>query len=263
MRLIVEGASTIGSPMADVFAKAQEETDYIHAYDELLSPLLRYSLIEKKRSEHIFNVHRMVQAVQRDRIGQKCRRPFSFLHLSFVQRKRKGQKQCNWVERSVRAVYSTFPNPEYGNWDWCEDLLPHALACLQHSEKWHLQTEETALLFSRCGYYLRQCGLYTEAEPLYKQALEIRQKALPRGHPDIAQSFSNLAALYNNQGRYKEAEPLYKQALEIMIKALVLAHPTTQTVLNNYRAFMSKQRRGEEAEAFLRSLGVTPSGETQ
>jgi nephrocystin-3 len=63
-------------------------------------------------------------------------------------------------------------------------------------------------------------GRLTEAEPLFKRALDLYAKALPPGHPDVAQSVSNLAALYQMQGRLSEAEPLYKRALELRQKAL-------------------------------------------
>ncbi len=39
--------------------------------------------------------------------------------------------------------------------------------------------------------------------------MAIREKARGPGHPDVATSLNNLAALYQTQGRYGEAEPLY------------------------------------------------------
>jgi Flp pilus assembly protein TadD, contains TPR repeats len=91
-------------------------------------------------------------------------------------------------------------------------------------------------------------GEYAEAEPLYKQALEMRQAALPEGHPDIAASLNNLAALYKSQGRYEEAEPLYKQALEIDQKSLPPNHPNLAIDFNNLAELYRSQGRYEEAE---------------
>jgi len=67
------------------------------------------------------------------------------------------------------------------------------------------------------------------------QALAIRQKALPEGHPDIAVSLNDLAALYQNQGRFAEAETLFLQALEIYRKALPKAIPTSLRTLTIWR----------------------------
>ena len=66
-----------------------------------------------------------------------------------------------------------------------------------------------------------------EAEPLLKRALDIREKALGKDHPDTANSLNNLAELYNKQGKYVEAEPLYKRALDIREKELGKDHPST------------------------------------
>jgi tetratricopeptide (TPR) repeat protein len=46
-------------------------------------------------------------------------------------------------------------------------------------------------------------GQYAKAEPLFERALAIREKALSPEHPDLANSFNNLAALYDNQGQYE------------------------------------------------------------
>jgi tetratricopeptide (TPR) repeat protein len=74
---------------------------------------------------------------------------------------------------------------------------------------------------------------YARAEPLFKEALEIRRRALPAGHPDIAKSLNNLAGLHRDRGEYARAEPLYKQALEIDRRALPAGHPYVAVGLNN------------------------------
>src|SRR5262245_40263963 len=45
-------------------------------------------------------------------------------------------------------------------------------------------------------------GRYAEAEKLYRQALALRQEALPAGHPDLAQSLTNLAGNLHAQGKH-------------------------------------------------------------
>ena len=41
----------------------------------------------------------------------------------------------------------------------------------------------------------------------------MNRKLLAEGHPDVATSLNNLAALYKAQGHYAEAEPLYQRSL--------------------------------------------------
>ena len=58
-------------------------------------------------------------------------------------------------------------------------------------------------------------GQYAQAEPLYKRSLAIREKALGRGHPDVATSLENIADLYKKTGREKAAEAFEKRAAAI------------------------------------------------
>jgi tetratricopeptide (TPR) repeat protein len=95
-------------------------------------------------------------------------------------------------------------------------------------------------------------GRYTEAEPLFKRALEVREKALPAGHPGIAQSLNNLAELYRAQGRLSEAEPLFKRALEMREKALPAGHTDIAGSLNNLAELYRAQGRYAEAESLYK-----------
>jgi tetratricopeptide (TPR) repeat protein len=63
-------------------------------------------------------------------------------------------------------------------------------------------------------------GKYGEAEGLFQRALAIREKALGRDHPDVAQTLHNLALVYRSQGRHGEAEGLRQRVLAIKEKAL-------------------------------------------
>jgi len=77
---------------------------------------------------------------------------------------------------------------------------------------------------------------YADAEPLYQRSLAIREKALGPDHPNIAQSLTNLASLYNRQGRYAEAEPMYWRSLAKREKALDRDHPDLAFTLINLAA---------------------------
>ena len=93
---------------------------------------------------------------------------------------------------------------------------------------------------------------YEEAEPLFREALEIRRKALPAGHPDIAKSLNNLAMLLQKQNKLAEAEPLFREALEIYRKALPAGHPNIANCLNNLATLLQAQNKLAEAEPLFR-----------
>ena len=60
---------------------------------------------------------------------------------------------------------------------------------------------------------------------MLKRALEIREKELGSGHPDVAVSLEALGLLCTDQGKNAEAEPLLKRALSIYEKDLGADHP--------------------------------------
>jgi tetratricopeptide (TPR) repeat protein len=82
------------------------------------------------------------------------------------------------------------------------------------------ELEKQALALSTEGVQLHGRGQHAKATELFREALAIRQRLYPResypqGHPDLATSLNNLAALLHAQGDYARAEPLYREALQI------------------------------------------------
>lgn len=62
---------------------------------------------------------------------------------------------------------------------------------------------------------LFKAGKYDEATSLAKRALQIREKALAAGHPEIVSSLINLGELYVARRMYSEAEAYYQRVLTI------------------------------------------------
>ena len=95
---------------------------------------------------------------------------------------------------------------------------------------------------------LFEAGRYQEAIPLSQRALSIREKDLGPDHPDVAQSLSNLATLFQAKGQYADAEPLYRRALIIREKVLGPAHPQLATSLSNLAVMYASEGRFADAE---------------
>lgn len=53
----------------------------------------------------------------------------------------------------------------------------------------------------------------------YEAELAAREKALGPNHPDVAESLTNIAILYNQQMNFAKAQPLYERALHIYEQA--------------------------------------------
>jgi CHAT domain-containing protein len=89
------------------------------------------------------------------------------------------------------------------------------------------------------------------------QALQIREKALGKTHPDYATSLNNLALLYSSMGNYQKAEPLLVEALQIREKALGKAHPSYAASLNNLASLYERMHNYEKAEPmYLQAMQI-------
>lgn len=113
----------------------------------------------------------------------------------------------------------------------------------------------------------------------------MRENVLPADHPNLGQSYKNLAALYNDQKELKKAEPLYEKSLLIKTKvcssslsyvsrqqdARVRAHFTVQliafypqnygsdhphvvSILKNLASIYKKLQKWEKAASLYKQL---------
>jgi tetratricopeptide (TPR) repeat protein len=228
--VVEKGAAEISDALAKALAQAA-------IVNEVLSPLTDYSLITMDGDREEFLVHRLVQAVTREWLGET---------------------QRNWAERAVKAVNQAFPNPgDFNQWEFCERLAGHGTHLEQVIGKFGFEFAEAGRLLNQTGYYLRQRGWYAEAEPLYTRSLAIREKALGGEHLDTATSLNSLAVLYSEQGKYAEAEPLYKRSLAIREKALGREHPEIAGSLNNLASlYKAHGEYGKAEPLYKRSLAI-------
>src|ERR1044071_5812189 len=223
LELLENGGEELSELLA---AKLAELVDNPLALDELLSPLLRFSLIRRDDEKRTYSIHPLVQEVVRDGLSQ--------------------EDQEAWAERVVRVVNVAFPDPEFENWPVCDRFLPHALACAGLIKSWGMEFTEGGRLMNQVSSYLQDRAEYVQAEPLLRRALAIFEKALGSEHPYTATSLNNLALLFNTQGKHQEAEPLLRRALEIREKALGPEHPEAAESLNNLALFLKTRGRIEE-----------------
>jgi tetratricopeptide (TPR) repeat protein len=80
---------------------------------------------------------------------------------------------------------------------------------------------------------------------LYEKCLAISIKALGEDHPDVADTYTNTALVYDKQGRYEMALELYEKCLAISIKALGEDHPDVADTYTNTALVYDKQGRYE------------------
>ena len=207
----------------------QAVTDALR-FNELLEALLAFSMVKRLVHERLLSLHRLVQAVQMDRMAP--------------------DERWLWAQRVVYAVNALFPTDaiEVDAWPLCLRYLEQAQACDQLIEQYCLQLPEAADLLNRAGVYLREHASYSLAEPLFKRGLVIAEQQLGLEHPLVADALYGLGILYYQQGKYELAEPLYQRALRIREQALGPEHPLVAMPLNNLGILYRQQGKYELAE---------------
>jgi tetratricopeptide (TPR) repeat protein len=197
-----------------------------------LSALQRYGLLEIR--EDSVSVHRLVQAVTRDRLPT--------------------QDRLVWVKAALQMVDAIFPEEvltEPQTWVKCERLLPHALAATAHEEALDADAKTTACLLNKTGLYFTARAQYRQAQGLVQRSLAIREEVLGPKHPDTAQSLNNLGSLLQAQGDLDGARPYVERALVIREEVLGAEDLETAISLNNLGGLLQAQGDLDGARPYL------------
>jgi tetratricopeptide (TPR) repeat protein len=221
--LIIEGAPEFG-PLLEPIA-----TDRL-LLNKSLSVLRRYSLVKRNALTSELSIHRLVAAVQRDRMDE-------------------GQRRL-WLERALKAINRVFPEVDLITWERCQPYLAHALTCISSADRYGLSSLDVARLCNQVGVYLMVDTKYKEAEKLLQKSFEIRTAFLPPDHQDIASSQNDLGRYYLGQGDYKKARPFLDTALKIREQVLGRMNVHTATTLHNIALLCYQEGKYADAEVY-------------
>ena len=204
--LISEGAERLPEPLAVAVGDPL-------ALDTALAALRRYSLADVAGES--LSVHRLVQAVVRDRLAD-------------------GDKKA-WAASAVVLVNAAFPYQREDPTTWAPSarLLPHALASADHVEALAAAPEATGRMLNEVGLYLRLRAQLPEAKATLERALAIEAKAYGPDHPTVAIRLNNLGLVLRDLGDPEAARDHFRRALAIGEKTYGPDHPTVAIRLNN------------------------------
>lgn len=177
-----------------------------------LLPLMRYSLIE--RVEDSLTVHRLVQAVVRDRLNDESKK--------------------KWASTAVELVNAAFSfnSDDMRNWPVCAQLLPHALAATGHAATLGVKLEVVGRLLNQAGLYLQGRAEFRQAKSLFERGITIVEAIYGPEHPEMAIRVSNLGSVLRDLGDLAGAKKCFERALHIG-EASGPDHPSLATRLNN------------------------------
>jgi nucleoside phosphorylase/tetratricopeptide (TPR) repeat protein len=187
----------------------QAATD-LFAFNQMMADLLKFSLLKRLTEAKAFSIHRLVQAVQMDRMEPEV--------------------QQQWAERVVRAVSEVFPDgTEPETWPQCRRYLPQAQTSVSLIERYRLLVPEAAVLLREIARYLKSCGLDAQAFPLLEQSLAIQQTLTldERDRDVLISTLLDLGSVATARGGGEEATGYYRRALEMSENAFGLEHPST------------------------------------
>ncbi len=227
IELIHLGAVELGPELSHELANVANDPLLL---DEVLKPLIQYSLIHRDRKSRTYDIHRLVQAVLKDGMEESLRQI--------------------WAERVIKALSRALPDVDainFGQWNEIDRLLPHVQICAELIRTRRFDIPEAAQLLNRTGRYLHLRARLHEAEQLYIVAHAIREKILNSEHPDIAASLHNLAWLYYDQGKYSQAESLYNKSFTIREQTLESEHPDIAASLDHLARLYKEQGKYTDA----------------
>jgi len=171
-------------------------------FDDAVSAIRRYSFLETD-SEANLSLHRLVQAVIRDRLDEP------------------GRQQ--WAEAAVNAVNKAFPNDsdDVRTWKECNRLLPHAIATTDLAEPLAVGLEAAAHLLNQIAVYALGRAEYSNARAAFERALKIYETAFGLDDPKVATVVSNLGSVLG-LGLYTYIASLVLMPVYLVLTYLVL-----------------------------------------
>jgi tetratricopeptide (TPR) repeat protein len=206
LEMLGEGAEHIPKPLAST------ASDRL-AMNRAIRVLRRYSLIDV--SDESLSVHRLVQAVVHDRLGE--------------------DEEKRWAETAVRLLSAAFPfeSHDVRTWHRCSRLLPHAMAAIAHAGAREVAPEETSLILNQMGTYLLGRAEFVEAKAHLKRSLTLAEKVYGRDHPVVAIRVNNLGGALRALGDLPAAKECFERALAIDEDAYGRDHPNVGRAVNN------------------------------
>ena len=198
--------------------------------DESLRILQAYSLIITDSENENFDVHRLVQLAMRHRLST-------------------GGAEKKWACKALLALSEDYPDGEFGSWEACAVLTPHALRILNSKLYGFEEALSLGTLQAKVSWYYAQQGLYEQAEHWNRYALENLSLSPLTKQEDVMVAKSNRAYILSRLGRFDEGEDLARELME--------HRQTTEDKLRNMATLsLSYQEQGRylKAEVVSRKL---------
>ena len=199
-------------------------------FNKAFAPLLRFSLIYQLKSAN-FRLHRLVGL--------------------YIRRRMESEDQLQrdaLLETIFGLLYNAFPEDMAFVTQYLH-LAAHASAALAHTLDGYQYRSSCIGLLQKFGKFMVLSGDYDGGLVWLQRALDNKEKALGKDHPDTLATVNIMASTYNSQGEYGKALVWYQRALDGREKVLGKHHADTLATVNNMASPYASQ--GEYAKAFV------------
>jgi len=189
--------------------------------DEAVAALRRYSFIEVH--EGALSVHRLVQAVVRDRLPAADRKV--------------------WAEAALRLVDAEFPESSHDveTWDACARWLPHALTAAGHAEALDVGRQPRGRLLARFAVYLQGRAAFADAKGYLERALALHEAEHGPNDPRVAAVLRSLGSVMHDLGDLGGARSCFERALGIDVATFGPDHPDVARDVNDLGSVLMDQ----------------------
>ena len=168
--------------------------------DQILEPLIRYSLIRRHTESQTYSIHRLVQLVIRTRLSV--------------------EKQRIYLERLIYCLEKAIPkSDELPYWDEWERILPQVQNMLTFRKEWGFNSRQTGQLLNLSANFCAERGRYDTADQLYMEAGEVFSRQHNSGTLEKARWLRDYAKFAYTRGELPKAVDLYEKCYEELEEA--------------------------------------------
>jgi len=223
--VIHAGAEHLLEPLK---AAAADDIDF----EDAVAAVLRYSLA--RRDGEGLSVHRLVQAVTRDRLDE--------------------QQRGRWAERAMNLIRAVVPGRPHGVFDAKVTaihgrLLPHALATVEHAETANVSLVQAASISNEIGLYQRMRADLPGALASYKRGLALIEKI--HDQPGLSALVNNVGLVLLDQRDFEGARSAFRRALGIDQATLGPYHSKIANDINNLGMVFLARRNLRKARKYF------------
>ncbi len=177
------------------FCRRDDTSD--RSLDDVIEPLLRFSLVKRQLASNTFNIHRLVQDVVRESMFPR--------ELSEIL-----QEAACRLERHLPA------SSERKTWPQWESWRPHVQRCTEMHAEYKLADKFTVTMAHRMASYLHGRHRFKSAESLYLRALDGVEDWQGPHSMEARPILCNLQSLYSHMDRHPEGQAAAERALKIL-----------------------------------------------